>query len=369
MKKILYINNSRLPTEKANGIQIMHTCHALSKLGHQIDLVIPNRQSSGSPHQIFTFYRLKPNFTIKKIPCINLYRFPLPPSLHTLAHNLLVYSFTFFALLKYHHTQSIIYTRTKIIATAFSLIGKKVVFEAHLSSQYPWWDKIMAHKYSAVVGISHSIVKSWQAIHPKVIYAPDGVSPEFFKPISKATARKHLKLKLKQQIAVYTGNLYPWKGVDTIIKAAAKLPQIHFHLVGGSPEVLSQLAIKSSNVIHHLPVPPSEVIYWLKAADILIIPNSAKYQHSRQDTSPLKLFEYLASATPIIASKVPAISQVATSQHLTFFAPDNFSDLSHKIKKVLKTPAKHHQEAKKAQKLARNFTWSKRANTINQLFL
>jgi hypothetical protein len=44
--KIYYIVNARIPTEKAHGWQISKMCFELDKLGHELELVVPTRNSS-----------------------------------------------------------------------------------------------------------------------------------------------------------------------------------------------------------------------------------------------------------------------------------------------------------------------------------
>ena len=127
----------------------------------------------------------------------------------------------------------------------------------------------------------------------------------------------------------------PWKGVDTLLSAASSLPNYHFYLVGGEKE--SRYSVLRTSYLIHKNIhfignrPHSEIPLWLKSADLLVIPNSAKTKKGSHDTSPLKLFEYLASGTPIIASDVPAIREIST--HMTFFEPDNPQSLIKSITK------------------------------------
>ena len=41
---VIYIANTRLPTEKAHGYQIMKTCEALASHGCAVELVVPRRK-------------------------------------------------------------------------------------------------------------------------------------------------------------------------------------------------------------------------------------------------------------------------------------------------------------------------------------
>ena len=65
MKKIIYIANVRLPTEKAHGIQTTKMCEAFGNYGLEVELVIPWRFNK-IKENTFNYYGVKENFKIKK---------------------------------------------------------------------------------------------------------------------------------------------------------------------------------------------------------------------------------------------------------------------------------------------------------------
>ena len=60
-KKLIYIANLRLPTEKAYGIQIAKMCEAFGALGLDVELVTPYRISKIKDN-LFDYYSIKKNF-------------------------------------------------------------------------------------------------------------------------------------------------------------------------------------------------------------------------------------------------------------------------------------------------------------------
>ena len=63
--KILYFANSRIPTEKAYGLQIMKTCEALAENGVSVDLILPTRKNRPFKGiDVFEYYGVKKNFEI-----------------------------------------------------------------------------------------------------------------------------------------------------------------------------------------------------------------------------------------------------------------------------------------------------------------
>lgn len=64
---ILYITNSRLPTEKAHGLQIMKTIEAFINEGAQVTLLLPRRRNP-IKNSIQEFYNLKQLPKIVTVP-------------------------------------------------------------------------------------------------------------------------------------------------------------------------------------------------------------------------------------------------------------------------------------------------------------
>ncbi len=73
-KKFIYIANSRVPTEKANGLQIIQNCEAFANAGLELELWIPQRKNTKKLSLIknyWHYYGVKKNFIIKKFYCID----------------------------------------------------------------------------------------------------------------------------------------------------------------------------------------------------------------------------------------------------------------------------------------------------------
>ena len=62
--KLIYISNSRIPTEKAYGVQIVKMCEAFAKNGIDVTLLIPKRRSN-TDKDLFSYYGVAPIFKIK----------------------------------------------------------------------------------------------------------------------------------------------------------------------------------------------------------------------------------------------------------------------------------------------------------------
>ena len=111
----------------------------------------------------------------------------------------------------------------------------------------------------------------------------------------------------------------------------------------------------------------SKVPLFLKACDILVIPNTSKDEFSKDLTSPIKLFEYMASNRPIIASNVPSIRNIIDENCAVFFEPDYSKELSDSIITLINDKKKSIKLAQNALKKARTFSWFERAKNIKMI--
>src|SRR3989338_2558817 len=68
MKKLIYIVNGRVPTEKANGYQITKMCQEFSSAGLAVELYLPTRQNP-IRENLFDFYNLPRDFACRYLDC------------------------------------------------------------------------------------------------------------------------------------------------------------------------------------------------------------------------------------------------------------------------------------------------------------
>jgi hypothetical protein len=62
--RILYLADIRFPLERANGIQTIHTCHALACRGHEVTLLV-RPDTAAAARDPFEFYGLSPTRTLR----------------------------------------------------------------------------------------------------------------------------------------------------------------------------------------------------------------------------------------------------------------------------------------------------------------
>lgn len=362
--KILYIANVRLPTEKAHGIQIIKTCEAFAKAGVEIELVVPTRHNELTTNP-FTYYGVPEN-------SFRLVTLRVPDLIRYGRLGFLVSSIWFSERARWGKlfwTADMIYSRDALVLVQYLLLGRRLVFEAHAKPSFV--ARIVARHAHRVVVISQALREVYVTAgvpREHIIVAPDAVDENLFDVVpGKDEAREMLGLSLVQRIVVYTGHLYMHKGANTLAEAAARIPEAQFVFVGGVAQDVAHFRVQWAHqenirIVGH--VAPERVPLYLRAANVLVIPNSGKSEDTARFASPMKLFEYMASGTPIVASDVPAIREILSKDETCFFAPDEPASLADSIRAVLSHGEESRDMAQRAQKKAEEYTWDKRAQTI-----
>src|SRR5947209_850217 len=83
-KKLIYLANLRLPTEKAYGIQIAKMCEVLGGLGIEATLIAPFRWSD-IKEDFFDYYSVRKNFAFRILTSPD---FDWPGELNKLSFNI-----------------------------------------------------------------------------------------------------------------------------------------------------------------------------------------------------------------------------------------------------------------------------------------
>ncbi len=366
--KIIYLADIRLPTEKAHGFQIMKTCEALVRVGNEITLMIPS-WNKATPEEIFKYYGLTQSFSIEKIPQTKF--------------NLIKFGSIGFALRSYFFAKKAagklggrefdaVYTRDEAVAVYRG--PTSVFYEMHDVRKGLLQKKAMT-RASGIIAISNGL-KDYcvaQGIdQSKITVVPDAVDLEEFDiEQNKDDVRHRLGLPKDKKIVLYSGHLYSWKGADTLAEAAHYLDaDTVVVFVGGTPWDIESFKNKYRGATSrcHLDIigqkPHSEIPLYLKAADVLVLPNSAKEDISRLYTSPVKLFEYMASGVPIVASDLPSIREILNEECAVFAKPDDALSLAEKIKYSLANVSKAVILSNRALEEVKKYSWGMRAKHI-----
>ena len=373
--KIIYIANVRMPTEKAHGLQIMKMCEAFKVNGVELELVVPKR-SNKIKSDPFEYYDIKNKFKITYIPCLDfISAFPILGKFWFL---LQLFTFIIGArLYLIFNKADLIFTRSPIITALFKNATVEVHHLSKNNKKLEAWLLRRAKKNVVLTSYLKKTLMDYGVKAENVLVSPDAVDLDIFDlDLSKEQARELLNLPNNKKILVYTGKFTTMgedKGLSLDFKAVSLMPaqDILLIAVGGSPwevekyNILAQNLGISDKIMLLGGCNQKTLAIYQKAADILLMtfPNTEHYAYYM---SPLKMFEYMASKRPIIASDLPSIRDVLQGDDCLFISPGSTQDLLNKINFVLNNPLNVRDIAELAYRRISNFTWTKRADNIQR---
>lgn len=390
MPKLLYISLMRLPTEKAHGLQIMQNCEAFANAGCEVTLWVARRWNTRELRAIadpFAYYGIRANFKVRRIPCIDLFPiFPAESAGARLAFYILQLSYALASLLLLLFTRAdIFYSRDAFILALIARLKPKaaLAYEAH---QFPASGRgaaLQAHvvtKVGSVIAITprlrEDLIHQRNADPARVIVAHDGIRHARFAEIpDQAAARNQVGWPGDAFIVGYVGRLHTIgmdKGVGTLVEALAANEGACLALVGGPDDMAESLrrkwlalGLRAECFLYAGHVPPDQVADFLSAFDVCALPLPAS-THFAHYASPMKLFEYMAAGRAIVASDLPAWSDVvADGETALLLPPDVVPAWSQAIDRLrLDSDLRASLGARAREQALKEYTWDVRAERI-----
>jgi glycosyltransferase involved in cell wall biosynthesis len=370
---ILYLSQSYIPSKEANSVHVMKMCHAFATLGCHISLLVPEDcDGNAMQDEPFEFYGVKPVFDLIRTSKIPI----LPPSI-----SYILGCVRFLSAQK----PDLVFSRSLTGSLAAGYSGFPVVFEFHqpitdYGAIKAWLFKrlIDRKKFIALVVVTKSL-KAWyqKQFHlpeEKIIVAPDGAD------IPSCPGNSYADLTLPKAPGTswhvaYVGGLYAGKGMEIICCLARRCPDVNFHIIGGRDGDIAFWKSKSAdlkNIFFHGFCPPARVFLFMRKMDVLLAPNlrCVKGYDGLTDigkwTSPLKLFEYMASQVPILASDIDVLKEVLIHEvNALLCDPDSIDAWREGLYRLLHDRSLAARLADRAfENLKEKYTWSRRAENL-----
>ena len=393
---IIYLSNERFPARLACTIQQMAMCEAFAQTGASVKLLYPRYYDTPkvTAAEIQNFYNVEPIFNVSAIPSLLSLSKPLVDGRRRFTipfvGGVSVLLSTWVLALKMLFSgalnkPTIIYSRNVNGAYVFFKLKRgaagreplKIVFEVHsLDQQSPrrFFYRLLRESDVLICiseALKKSLVQKFNVAPAKIFVAPDGVKKSLLTmpTTEKSRAREMLGLSA-DKIVLYTGQLLPGKGAEVFVEAARFFDNdVLFLLVGGHGDYLRRLQERvnekgPSNVILTGFEPPAQIPLYQAAADVVVLPATADHDISAY-TSPLKLFEYMASRRPIVASDLPVLKEILRDgENALFFSERNAEALAGKIKTLLQDKELAFRLADRAFRDVQTLSWEERAQRI-----
>lgn len=359
----IYATRSVIPSPFANAVQSANMAHAFSRL--QEDFVATFRiqkkwrDRSG---EVFANYGLNeaPNlFFLPSHPRLDWSEFYLP---------------RFVRFLRRQPADATVYTRSGRMAWIASALGLRTTLELHdpLSrSRARCLRKMLRRTALPKLVATTSCLK-------QDLVAATGIDPDRVLVAGGAANRGFAELAAKKIQSPfpfnvgYAGSAFKGKGLEIVISCASRLPGVGFHVIGPTLEECEQFGSVGMNVVLHGRKSNCETVALLKSMDCLLLGNQRSViirngADIGAHTSPLKMFEYMATGLPIVASDLSVVNgTLKNNKNALLCSPAEAGDFCQKILFLEKEPELRHRLGEQNLRDFRHFyTWDVRARTIN----
>lgn len=227
---------------------------------------------------------------------------------------------------------------------------------------------------NAVITVSEAtrtrLVNVWGVPQEKVAVFPNGVDVDRYRPYPEERADRRASLGLGENpLVMFVGSFQPWHDVATLLEAFALVlmacPDARLFLVGDGPQRQAMMQQAVNIGIEHAVTftglrPHAEIPYMVSASDVAVSPYP-KMDHAWWGSS-MKLFEYMASGVPIVASNVgqQVTEVIKDGVNGVLAAPGNASDLAAAIIRLINDLQLRLRLGQEARKDAvQKYSWGK----------
>ena len=366
--RILMIAPQPVFTPRGTPFSVVHRCRALIRLGHQVDLVTyPFGEDPGIEG-------------LRILRCarpLGVHGVPVGPSVRKLRTDVALAFLGWKTAVRGRYDLIHTHEEAGLLGAALRrFLGVPHLYDMHSSlpqqfhnfgrydvrpvvSAFERFERLMLDSADGLIVICDSLGERAREVGYKGPMQLIENTLDF--EVGEDTASRVPELRESLQlgegpVVVYTGTLERYQGMDLLLESVPmvvrRVPSIRFLIVGGSPEDSAALGTRAvelgvgENVITVPAVDPNLVHVYQRVADILVT------TRIRGTNTPLKLYQYLRSGRPMVATDIFSHTQVLDSTCAELVAPDAES-VANGIVRLAEDPQRRDELVAAATELAR----------------
>jgi glycosyltransferase involved in cell wall biosynthesis len=203
-----------------------------------------------------------------------------------------------------------------------------------LARAFSWLERFVIRRSKVVVVICPHLAEVVRGIEPGIpAVLIENAPGSGDTPVagSGARVRHELALSPDAPVVLYTGTFEAYQGLELLFAAARRVldtyPEARFILAGGRADQIAAARAEADRLGIGKAVtfagqrPAEEIPLFLDAADVLVSPRSTG------TNTPLKIYQYLRSGRPIVATRLLTHTQVLNDEVaiLTAATPEGFA--------------------------------------------
>lgn len=368
--ELVYVADCILPSRHAHAVQIVKMCRAFAKNGHDVSLLVPDRDGVDTDaDDVYEFYGVEPCFEVLRLP---------RPNLSSAGTFLAAYRIGREAA---RRDPDLVYGRSLLACYFAAASGAQTVWEAHQPVDRHRFGRVQTlffkhllgrPEFRGVVVISDPLRAHFTDAYPlddaEVVVAHDGADPvdETVEPAPLSGAGGGLQVG-------YVGHLYRGRGIELLLELGERLPEHDFHVVGGDPEDVDRWRDRRGdldNVTFYGFVPPKELDPYRLAFDVQVAPYQRNLEtgsgtNTVEWMSPLKVFEYMAAGRAIVASDLAAIRDILTDRRTALLCdPEEVGEWAATLERLEDDELREGLGRRARAEFLDNYTWRERARRI-----
>jgi len=164
-----------------------------------------------------------------------------------------------------------------------------------------------------------------------------------------------------QRAVLYVGKQLEEKGLQTLFKAAERLPDTTFHICGTGPyaDTTKQWATSCDNIRYHGYVEEEELSELRRNVRFAVVPSIW------MENSPLTIYESFAAGLPVIGSNIGGIPELITDDVTgALFSPGDSEDLSNTLDQYLSDTDRIAKMKENSLDWAREYTMTRHIHKL-----
>ena len=378
--KILQITAYYPPS--LGGIQtfVQRLSQYLAERGHQVDVLTVNTDQA--PPEETTSSEVR----IKRMPLdLNLYRAVISRSFSQELMQSSGYD-AYHIHIPFHvglETAVIAAKRnqTPLIATHHGQGFRGSLLYSTIARTYSWFSKhVSLRGVDVPVFLTPSYANSLNlpaAVQQRLQIVRTGAEVQHFSMGDGGTAiRQKYNLSPTDPLILFVGYLglcNRYKGIDYLLKSFVRVrqqvPNARLMIVGGGdwlPELkqLAQSLQIAAQVIFTGPVENSQLPDYYAAADLFTLPSI-----SGPENSPVVVFEAMASAKPVVATKIPGVLDIVKHGETGFLVPPKeVEQLASALIRTLRDQEFQQKAGQRGRQFTERYTWGHCAEQMEHIY-